>query len=118
MLCKETNTCCYLRGGCVAPYGCGKHFIILTCVGGRCPGDSEYSTQTLTHGPQREVGGGNTQLEQPTRGPWGWESWEAEPGGRRWLSEAIWGVGLTVFWGGVGPTGVQATLSERNRERA
>lgn len=79
---------CYFQGGCVAPYSRGRHLFILTCIGGRCPGDSEYSTQTLTHGPQQEVDGGNTPLEQPTHGL---GELGRRAGGGRWVSEAIWG---------------------------
>lgn len=40
---------------------------ILTCIGGRRPGDSEYSPQTLTHGPLQEAGAGSTAVvERPS----------------------------------------------------
>lgn len=82
----------------------------LTCIGGRRPGDSEYSTKTLTHGPQQEANGGNTPMEQPAH------ELGNGAGAGRWVPEAIWG---SVWLSG--PAGDQAGLSvwipNRKREK-
>lgn len=72
---------------------------ILTCIGGGRPGDSKYSTQTLTHGPQQEADGGNTQMEQPTHRLWGWESSgrQVGVGGDPWIGLTIWARGRPSY---------------------
>lgn len=95
-------------------YGKVRLLFILTCTWGGCPGDSEYSTQTLTHGPQQEADGENTQMDQPTHRLWGQESWgrQVGVGGDPKVVLTIWARGRPSY-----TVSVYHTQKERKPER-